>query len=53
VLSLIDDARVQGKGHVYLGYCVAGCASLTYKASYRPHERLIGRPRFEEEPVWR
>jgi arginine-tRNA-protein transferase len=52
VLALLDDARAQGKGHVYLGYCVAGCASLRYKASFRPNERLVGRPGFEEEPVW-
>jgi arginine-tRNA-protein transferase len=53
VLSLIDDARTQGKEHVYLGYCVEGCDSLRYKASYRPHERLLGRPKFEDEAVWR
>ena len=53
VLSLLDDARMQGKRHVFLGYCVAGCASLKYKASYRPHERLVGRPGLEEEPLWR
>jgi arginine-tRNA-protein transferase len=53
VLSLIDDGHAQGKRHVYLGYCVAGCTSLEYKASYRPNERLLGRPGFDETPVWR
>jgi arginine-tRNA-protein transferase len=52
VLGLIDDARLHGKAHVYLGYCVAGCASLKYKASYRPHEHLVGRPGFNEEALW-
>jgi arginine-tRNA-protein transferase len=40
VLSLIEDARVSGRSHVYLGYRVAGCASLEYKAAFRPHELL-------------
>ncbi len=40
VLALIADARASGRPHVYLGYCVAGCASLEYKAAFRPHERL-------------
>ncbi len=53
VLSLVDDARAQGKQHVYLGYYVAGCASLRYKTSYRPNEKLVGRPGPDEEPLWR
>ena len=52
VVSLLSDAREKGKEHVYLGYCVEGCASLRYKAGYRPHERLVGRPGFDEQPVW-
>jgi leucyl-tRNA---protein transferase len=43
VLALIDDARAAGRPHVYLGYCVAGCASLEYKAAFRPHETLSER----------
>ncbi len=43
VLSLVDDARAAGLPHVYLGYRVAGCASLEYKGLFRPHEAL-GRP---------
>jgi arginine-tRNA-protein transferase len=53
VLFLLADACAQGKRHVYLGYCVAGCASLRYKAGYRPNERLLGRPGFDEEPIWK
>src|SRR5579883_503090 len=48
VLSLVDDARATGRDHVYLGYRVEGCASLVYKASFRPHELLEGRPSMRE-----
>ena len=40
VLSLIRQAREWGLSHVYLGYYVAGCASLEYKARFRPNEML-------------
>jgi arginine-tRNA-protein transferase len=40
VLALVADARASGRPHVYLGYRVAGCASLQYKATFRPHELL-------------
>ena len=53
VLALIEDARASGRPHLYLGYRVAGCASLRYKASYRPHEALVGRPAMSEPPVWK
>ncbi|HEY4014261.1 MAG TPA: hypothetical protein VGM06_13045 [Polyangiaceae bacterium] len=53
VLSLVGDARASGRPYVYLGYCVSGCASLKYKATFRLHEVLSGRPSFEEPPVWR
>lgn len=53
VLALVDDARRTGRPHVYLGYRVAACASLAYKAAFRPHELLVGRPSFESAPEWR
>jgi arginine-tRNA-protein transferase len=53
VLSLVDEARQAGLPHLYLGYRVAGCASLRYKAAFRPHELLYGRPEMHEPPVWR
>jgi arginine-tRNA-protein transferase len=53
VLTLARLARAQGKGHVYLGYSVEGCRSMAYKAGFRPHELLQGRPGFDEEPRWR
>jgi arginine-tRNA-protein transferase len=52
VLTLVADARASGREHVYLGYRVEGCASLRYKASYRPHELLVGRPGRAEIPRW-
>lgn len=52
VLSLVEDARARAIPHLYLGYRVLGCASLLYKASFRPHELLRGRPRFDEPPIW-
>jgi arginine-tRNA-protein transferase len=52
VLSLIDEARAAGLPHVYLGYRVAGCASLRYKSGFRPHELLVGRPAMHEKPAW-
>lgn len=52
VVALVEDARVQGKEHVYLGYRVEGCGSLAYKARFRPHEVLVGRPSMSGEPRW-
>lgn len=52
VLSLVEEAREAGLPHVYLGYRVAGCASLRYKAAFRPHELLSGRPAMTEQPMW-
>lgn len=40
VLRLLDEANHRGLPHVYLGYYVAGCRSLAYKARFRPHEIL-------------
>jgi arginyl-tRNA--protein-N-Asp/Glu arginylyltransferase len=53
VLSLIADARAAGRAHVYLGFRVSGCASLRYKATFRPHELLMGRPAPGEAAVWK
>jgi leucyl-tRNA---protein transferase len=40
VLSIIDQAAAQRIPHVYLGYFVPGCSSMSYKARFRPHEIL-------------
>jgi arginine-tRNA-protein transferase len=38
VLRLIEETRRRGLPHAYLGYHVRDCLSLSYKASFRPHE---------------
>jgi arginine-tRNA-protein transferase len=38
VLSTIDRAKQLGLPYVYLGYYVAGCASMEYKATFMPNE---------------
>ena len=40
VLALIDRARTLGLPHVYLGYHVADCPSMAYKARFQPNQRL-------------
>ncbi|MFN4261894.1 MAG: arginyltransferase [Gemmataceae bacterium] len=40
VLKLIERAAQCGLPHVYLGYYVVGCASMTYKANFVPNEIL-------------
>ena len=40
VLSVIARARELALPNVYLGYFVAGCRSLEYKANFRPNEVL-------------
>ncbi len=52
IVGLVADARARSLAHVYLGYRVSECSSLQYKARYRPHELLAGRPEEEELPVW-
>jgi arginine-tRNA-protein transferase len=52
VLALVDEARAAGLSYLYLGYRVAGCASLRYKAAFRPHEVLVGRPAMHDQPEW-
>lgn len=52
VLRAIDYAREHGLAHVYLGYRVEGCASLTYKGRFRPQERLRGRSEGDATPRW-
>jgi arginyl-tRNA--protein-N-Asp/Glu arginylyltransferase len=52
VLRSIDYARERGIAHVYLGYCVEGCASLRYKARFKPQERLAGQIDDARGPLW-
>lgn len=53
VMLCVEAARELGCQHVYLGYRVQGCASLTYKGLFRPHELLVGRPAADEPATWR
>jgi arginine-tRNA-protein transferase len=41
VLTLIELCRRWDLVHLYLGYYIAASAHMSYKAVYRPHERLI------------
>ena len=51
VLALIDHARALGQPHVYLGYYVADCPSMAYKARFRPGQ-LLGRDgRWDDFPA--
>ncbi len=52
VVALVEDARARSRDHVYLGYRVEGCPSLTYKGAFRPHELLRGRPAEGEPARW-
>ncbi|MBM4069978.1 MAG: arginyltransferase [Planctomycetes bacterium] len=40
VLSLLAEARLRCLPHMYLGYFVADCPSLAYKANFTPNEVL-------------
>jgi arginine-tRNA-protein transferase len=53
VLDLVALARQGGQSHVYQGFRVAGCESMRYKATFGPHELLVGRPAQDEAPRWR
>jgi arginine-tRNA-protein transferase len=55
VFSLLQElrfARERGLRHHYLGYWVAECQSMAYKAQYGPHEILQRFPADHEAPVW-
>src|SRR5581483_5997021 len=40
VLSMLEVARARRIPHLYLGYYVAGCPSMTYKSRFRPSQVL-------------
>jgi arginine-tRNA-protein transferase len=46
ILKQIALCREWGLRYLYLGLYVAGCAPMTYKVGYAPHERLV-------DGVWR
>jgi arginine-tRNA-protein transferase len=45
-------AQRHGLRYHYLGYWIAGCPSMAYKAQYRPHELLARYPPDDVEPEW-
>lgn len=53
VMQCVEMARELGCQHVYLGYRVQDCPSLTYKGRFSPHELLEGRPSDQQPAVWR
>ncbi len=53
VLRTCAIAKARGARWVYLGYHVARCRSLAYKAGFSPQEILVGRPADDEPPAWR
>jgi arginine-tRNA-protein transferase len=40
VLRLIYECSQRGLPHLYMGYHVEGCASLSYKANFAPNQIL-------------
>jgi arginyl-tRNA--protein-N-Asp/Glu arginylyltransferase len=40
ILTMLDTCRTRGLEHLYLGFHVAGCPKMSYKASFRPHAIL-------------
>ena len=52
VLFQLEHAKARGATHLYLGFRVKDCASMRYKAAFRPHELLVGRPAMHETPRW-
>lgn len=53
VVNLARIAAAGDKAFLYLGFRVNDCASMRYKAGFRPHELLAGRPADDEQPIWR
>lgn len=45
-LREIEECRQRGLKFWYIGFHVAGCAKMTYKSTFRPHELLV-------DGVWR
>jgi len=42
ILNLIKFCRRNRIGQLYLGYLIKGISSMSYKASFKPHELLLG-----------
>ena len=53
VMRCVEMARELCCQHMYLGYRVQECASLTYKGFFQPLEVLVGRPAMHEPASWK
>jgi len=53
ILSELEFCRETGRRYNYLGYWIAPCGSMAYKAGFRPHELLDEYVGDDETPVWR
>ncbi len=53
LLLQIKFAKERNKDWIYLGYYVKECSSLSYKADYKPFLTLQGRPRDDEEFMYK
>ena len=42
ILRQVALCRASGRQHLYLGFYVAESPHMSYKASFRPHQRLVG-----------
>jgi arginine-tRNA-protein transferase len=52
VLKEIEHAQQTGRRYLYLGYWIALCQSMAYKARFGPHEILNVYPNDHEIPNW-
>lgn len=52
ILNQLLYAGKQGLEYAYLGYRIAACPSMAYKARFRPHEILRRYPADDEAPLW-
>jgi leucyl-tRNA---protein transferase len=52
ILKEIEHARETSRPWHYLGYWIAGCDSMNYKARFGPHELLTHYPAEDQAPAW-
>ena len=53
ILQELEYCRRTGRPHLYLGYWISACPSMSYKGDYRPHELLEEYVGESQEPRWR